>query len=165
MVRSASRSSFLFGHDLFGGPDSTFLDHALASARPKGFLAESSTSFGAIRFASSDQAFASERGPERTDCKRIGPRGRRKNESESSSKRERIFDSLTNHFNADLSAVSSEKSAPLFADLAFDAQGPPVTKISSATALRFERSIRSRRQTKEAGARRAILGRMQASGG
>ena len=91
MVRSASRSSFLFGHDLFGKPDSTFLDHALASARPKGFLAESSTSFGAIRFASSDQAFASKRGPERTDCKRIGPCGRRKNESESSSKREQFF--------------------------------------------------------------------------
>src|ERR1700732_2303449 len=29
MVRSASRSSFLFEHDLFGKPDSTFPDHAL----------------------------------------------------------------------------------------------------------------------------------------
>jgi hypothetical protein len=31
MVRSASRSSFLFEHDLFGKPDSTFPDHALGS--------------------------------------------------------------------------------------------------------------------------------------
>jgi hypothetical protein len=29
MVRSASRTSFLFEHDLFGKPDSTFPDHAL----------------------------------------------------------------------------------------------------------------------------------------
>src|SRR6516164_8344063 len=29
MVRSASRSSFLLEHDLFGKPDSTFPDHAL----------------------------------------------------------------------------------------------------------------------------------------
>ena len=31
MVRSASRSSFLFEHDLFGKPDSTFPDHALGA--------------------------------------------------------------------------------------------------------------------------------------
>jgi hypothetical protein len=30
VIRSASRSSFLFEHDLFGKPDSTFPDHALA---------------------------------------------------------------------------------------------------------------------------------------
>ena len=37
MVRSASRSSFLFEHDLFGKPDSTFPDHALAAANsPQG---------------------------------------------------------------------------------------------------------------------------------
>jgi hypothetical protein len=33
MVRSASRSSFLFEHDLFGKPDSTFPDHALVTRR------------------------------------------------------------------------------------------------------------------------------------
>jgi hypothetical protein len=33
VVRSASRSSFLFEHDLFGKPDSTFPDHALVPKR------------------------------------------------------------------------------------------------------------------------------------
>src|SRR6516164_2051651 len=33
MVRSASRSSFLLEHDLFGKPDSTFPDHALNAHR------------------------------------------------------------------------------------------------------------------------------------
>jgi hypothetical protein len=33
------------------------------------------------------------------------------------------------HINADLSVVSSEKSAALLAGLALDAQGPIVTKI------------------------------------
>jgi hypothetical protein len=32
MVQSASRSSFLFEHDLFGKPDSTFPDHAPSPA-------------------------------------------------------------------------------------------------------------------------------------
>src|SRR5580704_7507624 len=31
VIRSASRSSFLFEHDLFGKPDSTFPDHALGA--------------------------------------------------------------------------------------------------------------------------------------
>src|ERR1700722_745246 len=31
VVRSASRSSFLFEHDFFGKPDSTFPDHALGA--------------------------------------------------------------------------------------------------------------------------------------
>src|ERR1700723_206592 len=34
VVRSASRSSFLFEHDLFGKPVSTFPDHALSAAHP-----------------------------------------------------------------------------------------------------------------------------------
>jgi hypothetical protein len=34
MVRLASRSSFLFEHDLFGKPDSTFPDHALGGDMP-----------------------------------------------------------------------------------------------------------------------------------
>jgi hypothetical protein len=105
---------------------------------------------------------------------RIGPCGLESNRSLwPPPKRERIFletrailfDSLTNHIKADLSLVSSEKSAPLLADLALDAQRLLITKISSATALLFERSIRSRRQTKETGARKAILVKMQASGG
>jgi hypothetical protein len=33
MVRLAFRSSFLFEHDLFGKPDSTFPDHALGGDR------------------------------------------------------------------------------------------------------------------------------------
>src|SRR5262245_37772316 len=35
MVGSASRSSFLFEHDLFGKPLSTFPDHALAIVAPR----------------------------------------------------------------------------------------------------------------------------------
>jgi hypothetical protein len=35
MVRPASRSSFLFEHDLFGKPDSTFPDHAPGSQQAK----------------------------------------------------------------------------------------------------------------------------------
>jgi hypothetical protein len=33
MVGSASRSSFLFEHDLFGKPVSTFPDHALGAGK------------------------------------------------------------------------------------------------------------------------------------
>jgi hypothetical protein len=39
MVELASRSSFLFEHDLFGKPDSTFPDHALREHAKAGPMA------------------------------------------------------------------------------------------------------------------------------
>jgi hypothetical protein len=79
---------------------------------------------------------------ERADWNRIGPCGR-------PPKRERIFletrailfGSLTNYINADLSFVSSEKSALLLADLALDAQAHHEGLERNCAALRAIDSI------------------------
>src|SRR4249920_2290541 len=88
MVRSASRSSFLFEHDLFGKPDSTFPDHALVTRRRARRRRRSGrlraallsqrgeillTGFERIHFRS-DRAFRIHREPDRPDDDADDPR-------------------------------------------------------------------------------------------